>query len=306
MPGNFNQLFMEIPMAQTTSAVRPRDIFYVIIGAILLGFSLAAFTVPNKIATGGLTGFATILFYTIGLPVGGTIFAGNIILISLQAYMIGKRSAWKTLLSIIITSATIEILMNIVHLKGLTTDPILACLYGGIISGVGIGITFKAGGTTGGMDIVSQILHFRYHVPVGDVILISNVFVTAFAGYAFGPELALYGLITVFFSSKVIDAVLEGMSVFRSVMIITHHSDEIGWAIIEDLHRGVTKLDGTGLYTGLKTTILMTAVRRKEMPILRQIIHEYDPNAFVIVGDARQIIGKGFINLEDEVRREKD
>jgi len=293
-------------MAPAAGSVKARDIFYVILGAILLGFSLAAFTVPNKIATGGLTGCATILFYTIGLPVGATILTGNVILISLQAWLIGRRSAWKTLLSIIITSATIEILMNIVQMKALTHDPILACLYGGIISGVGVGITFKAGGTTGGMDIVSQMLHFKFHVPVGDVILISNVFVTAMAGYAFGPELALYGLITVFFSSKVIDAVLEGMSVFRSVMIITQHSDEIGWAIIEDLHRGVTRLEGTGVYTGLKTTILMTAVRRKEMPILRQIIHEYDPNAFVIVGDARQIIGKGFVNLDDEVRREKD
>lgn len=293
-------------MAPAAGSVRARDIFYVVLGAVLLGFSLAAFTVPNKIATGGLTGFATILFYTIGLPVGGTILTGNVILISLQAWLIGRRSAWKTLLSIIITSATIEILMNVVQMKALTHDPILACLYGGIISGVGVGITFKAGGTTGGMDIVSQILHFKYHVPVGDVILISNVCVTGMAGYAFGPELALYGLITVFFSSKVIDAVLEGMSVFRSVMIITQHSDEIGWAIIEDLHRGVTKLEGTGVYTGLKNTILLTAVRRKEMPILRQIIHEYDPGAFVIVGDARQIIGKGFINLGDEVRREKD
>jgi uncharacterized membrane-anchored protein YitT (DUF2179 family) len=156
------------------------------------------------------------------------------------------------------------------------------------------------------MDIVSQILNFRYHIPVGDTILISNILVTGLAGYAFGPELALYGLITVFFSSKVIDAVLEGMSVFRSVMIITRHSDEIAWAIIEDLHRGVTSLEGTGVYSGRPTTVLLTAVRRKEMPILRQIIHEYDPGAFVIVGDARQIIGKGFVNLEEEVRREKD
>lgn len=293
-------------MAKSTTAVRPIDVFYVVLGSILLAFSLVAFIVPNKIATGGLTGVATILFYLNGLPVGLTIFGGNLILISLQAYLIGSRSAWKTLLSIVITSACVEVFMNYFKLPPLTKDPILACLYGGIISGVGVGITFKAGGTTGGVDIVSQILHFRYHVPVGDVILISNIFVTALAGYAFGPELALYGLITVFFSSKVIDAVLEGMSVFRSVMIITKNSDEIGWAIIEDLHRGVTRLDGTGVYTGLPTTVLLTAVRRKEMPILRQIIHEYDPTAFVIVGDARQIIGKGFVNLEDEVRREKD
>ncbi|KAF1082542.1 MAG: hypothetical protein GQF41_1263 [Candidatus Rifleibacterium amylolyticum] len=286
-------------------AVRIRDILYIVVGSILVAFSLSAFTVPNKIATGGLTGVATILYYMIGTPVGAVVFGGNIILISLQAWLIGRRSAWKTLLSILITSAAIELMMNVYGMPPLTKDPILACLYGGLISGVGVGMTFRAGGTTGGVDIISQILHFRYHIPVGDVMLFSNVLVTGLAGYAFGPELALYGLITVFFSSKVIDAVLEGMSVFRTVFIISKFPDEISWAIIEDLHRGVTCLNGVGVYTAKPTSVLLTAVRRKEMPILRQIIYEYDPDAFVIVGDARQILGHGFVRLSDEINREK-
>ncbi len=287
-------------------SVRAIDIFYVIFGSILLAFSLVAFTVPNKIATGGLNGIATILFYTINAPVGLVVFGGNIVLISLQAWLIGRRSAWKTLLSIIVVSASIEVMMNLLQIPALTRDPILACLYGGIISGIGVGLAFRAGGTTGGMDIVSQILHIRYHVPVGDVILISNIFVTCLAGWAFGPELALYGLITVFFSGKVIDAVLEGMSVFRTVMIISKNTDEIGWAIIEELHRGVTCLNGYGVYSGKPTCVLLTAVRRREMPILRNLIYEFDPNAFVIVGDARQVLGRGFINFDEEIRREKD
>lgn len=287
-------------------SVRAIDIFYVIFGSILLAFSLVAFTIPNKIATGGLNGIATILFYTINAPVGLVVFGGNIVLISLQAWLIGRRSAWKTLLSIIVVSASIEVMMNLLQIPALTRDPILACLYGGIISGIGVGLAFRAGGTTGGMDIVSQILHIRYHIPVGDVILISNIFVTCFAGWAFGPELALYGLITVFFSGKVIDAVLEGMSVFRTVMIISKNTDEIGWAIIEELHRGVTCLNGYGVYSGKPTSVLLTAVRRREMPILRNLIYEFDPNAFVIVGDARQVLGRGFINFDEEIRREKD
>ncbi len=286
-------------------AVRLRDVIYIIVGSILLAFSLSAFTVPNKIATGGLTGIATILYYIIGTPVGAVVLGGNLVLISLQAWLIGRRSAWKTLLSILVTSAAIELMMNVYGMPPLTKDPILACLYGGLISGVGVGMTFRAGGTTGGVDIISQILHFRYHIPVGDVMLFSNVLVTGLAGYAFGPELALYGLITVFFSSKVIDAVLEGMSVFRTVFIISKFPDEISWAIIEDLHRGVTCLNGVGVYTAKPTSVLLTAVRRKEMPILRQIIYEYDPDAFVIVGDARQILGHGFVRLGDEINREK-
>lgn len=291
--------------SQATSAIRPKDILFIIVGSILVAFSLSAFLVPNKIAAGGLTGIATILFYTIGMPVGVVVFGGNIVLIALQAWLIGGRSAWKTLLSIIITSIGIELMMNVFAMPPLTKDPILACLYGGLILGVGVGMTFRAGGTTGGIDIISQIFHFRYHIPVGDVILFSNVIVTGMAGYAFGPELALYGLITVFFNSKVIDSVLEGMSVFRSVFIISKFPDEISWAIIEDLHRGVTSLNGVGVYSAKPISVLLTAVRRKEMPILRQIIYEYDPDAFVIVGDARQILGHGFVKLNDEINREK-
>jgi len=292
-------------MAKTSEAVRPLDIFYLTLGAILLAFSMVAFTVPNKIAPGGISGIATILFFVAKMPVGITILACNVILIILQAKIIGQGSAWKTLFSIIINSIAIEVMMNVFPVPPMTLNPILAGLYGGIISGIGIGITFKAGGTSGGMDIVSQILHFKYRIPIGDVTLVSNVLVTGLAGFAFGTELALYGLITVFFTSKVIDAVLEGMSVFRTVMIISKQSDVIGWAIIEELHRGVTSLEGVGMYSGKAVGVLLTAVRRGELPVLRRIIYEQDPKAFVIVGDARQVIGQGFTRLEDEVRFEK-
>ncbi|MDD3146451.1 MAG: YitT family protein [Candidatus Riflebacteria bacterium] len=292
-------------MARKSESVRPLDIIYLVLGAILLAFSMVAFTVPNKIAPGGISGIATILFFVAKFPVGVTILAFNVVLIILQARIIGRGSAWKTLFSIIINSIAIEVMMNVIPVAPMTTNPILAGLYGGILSGIGVGITFKAGGTSGGMDIVSQILHFKYHIPIGDVTLVSNIIVTALAGFAFGTELALFGLITVFFTSKVIDAVLEGMSVFRTVMIISKQSDVIGWAIIEELHRGVTSLDGIGMYSGKPVGVLLTAVRRGELPILRRIIYETDPKAFVIVGDARQIIGQGFTKIEDEVRFEK-
>lgn len=282
------------------------DIFYILLGSIILAFSLAAFTIPNKIVAGGLSGIATILFYVLNTPVGMFMLVCNALLIILQAKMIGKKSAWKTLLSIITVSVAIEIMMNLIELEPLTNEPILACLYGGLLAGVGVGLAFKGGGTTGGIDIVSQILNIRYRIPVGDVILLSNIFITFFAGTAFGPELALYGLITVFFSGKVIDAVLEGMSVFRTVFIMSKHHEELGWAIIEELHRGVTCLNGYGVYSGKDSSTLLTVVRRREIPMLRNIIYDIDPKAFVIIGDSRQVLGRGFINFDNEIRREKD
>ena len=286
--------------------VRFIDIFYIIFGSIIVAFSLVGFTVPNKIATGGLSGIATILYYSLGTPLSITIFLGNFGLVIAQVLVIGKRSAWKTLMSVSVTSAFIALFTNILHLQALTHNGILACLYGGILLGIGIGITFRGGGTTGGMDIISQILHAKFHFPIGDTILISNCFVTVAAGYVFGPELALYGLVTVFFTGKVIDAVLEGISVFRNVFIVSQHSDEISWSIIEDLHRGVTCINGSGVYSAKPTNILMTAIRRRELPMLRRIIYNYDPTAFVIIGDARQVIGRGFVKLDDEIRIEED
>ena len=292
-------------MAKPSDTVRPLDIFYLISGALLLAFSMTAFTVPNRIAPGGISGIATILFFVVKMPVGFTILICNIVLIAMQAKIIGRGSAWKTLFSIIVNSAAIEVMMNVMPVAPMTTNPLLAGLYGGILSGIGVGITFKAGGTSGGMDIVSQILHYKYRIPIGDVTLESNIVVTGLAGFTFGAELALYGLITVFFTSKVIDAVLEGMSVFRTVTIISKQSDVIGWAIIEELHRGVTSLEGIGMYSGKPVGVLLTAIRRGELPILRRIVYDNDPKAFVIVGDARQVIGQGFTKLEDEVRFQK-
>ena len=292
-------------MAKPSDTVRPLDIFYLISGALLLAFSMTAFTVPNRIAPEGISGIATILFFVVKMPVGFTILICNIVLIAMQAKIIGRGSAWKTLFSIIVNSAAIEVMMNVMPVAPMTTNPILAGLYGGILSGIGVGITFKAGGTSGGMDIVSQILHYKYRIPIGDVTLVSNIVVTGLAGFTFGAELALYGLITVFFTSKVIDAVLEGMSVFRTVTIISKQSDVIGWAIIEELHRGVTSLEGIGMYSGKPVGVLLTAIRRGELPILRRIVYDNDPKAFVIVGDARQVIGQGFTKLEDEVRFQK-
>ena len=275
------------------------------IGSIIVSLGLVYFTIPNKIVSGGLTGLATILFFSIGLPVGTVVLCGNLLLVFLQSWLMGFKSAWKTIFSVILTGICIDVLMKGFHIQPATNNPILACLYGGILSGIGVAIVFRAGGTTGGVDIIGLIVNHCLHFPIGDVILITNVFITLIAGYAFGPKLALYGFITIFFSGRVIDAALEGMSIYRSVLIITKHPDDISWAIMEEIHHGVTSIDGRGMYTGKPSNILLVAVRRMEMPRLREIIYEFDPNAFVIVGDARQVLGKGFVSLGEQVEREK-
>lgn len=292
-------------MASPPRPVRAFDIFLVVLGSTVSTLGLVCFTIPNKIAAGGLTGLATVLYFAAGLPVGVVVLLGNLVLIGAQSRLIGFRSAGKTVLAVSLMSALIELLMRVWPLPPLATDPLLACLYGGLLSGIGTGIVFRGGGTTGGVDIVAQIAHHLFHWPIGDVILLTNFLITVGAGFVFGPQLALYGLITVFFSGYVIDAVLEGTAVYRSVLIITHNAQEVSWAIMEELHRGVTCLDARGMYTSRPTNILVVAVRRMELPQVRKLIHEFDPQAFVIVGDARQVLGRGFLSLGDQVNREE-
>ena len=286
------------------NSVNLLDLMYIIAGSTMLAFGLADFLIPHHIAGPGLKGLATIKYHMLNIPVGMTILVVNLVLIPLQAKMIGRKIAWKTLLSVVVNSFAIEFFMRALPFS--TKDPILACLYGGIICGVGIGLIIKAGGTPGGIDIISHLVHHRYHMPVGDVMLLCNLSVAILAGFAYGPELALYGFLTVFLIGKATDAVLEGMSIYRTVFVMSKHADEIGWAIIEDLHRGVTCLTGYGVYTSQPAEVLMTAIKRTEIADLRQLIHEIDPNAFIVIGEAKQVIGKGFVSLKNEVRREKD
>lgn len=275
------------------------DFIFIILGALLISLGIVCFTLPNKIAAGGLTGMGTILYFVFSIPVGATVFLGNLILLIFQAKIIGIQSASKTIISISLMSGFIEIMQRVLQLPPLTNDPILACLYGGLLSGIGVGITFRGGGTTGGVDIVALLVNYLLNIPVGDVILISNITITVLASTVFGPQLALYGLLTVFFSSYVIDSVLEGMPIYRTVLIITKNPDEIAWGIMECLHRGVTHIDATGMYTNKRTNILLVAIRRMELSQLKRIIYEFDPDAFVIVGDARQVLGKGFKPLNE-------
>lgn len=308
-------------MAKSNNSLRFLDFLYLTFGSWLLGYCVAAFTAPNSIVPVGLTGVATILYGIKQIPIGLTILIGNVFLVAMQVKMVGKKTAWKTIYVTVVSSIATDLMMGAYHfaefspylafldsieshfvVHPLTTDLFLAVLYGGIASGVAMGLIFKTGGTTGGTDIITQIIHFSYKLPIAHVSMCLNAAVLIACAYFKGMHLAMYSLIYVYISSKVIDIVLEGISNFRTVFVFTSEPDVIGWAIIEDLRRGATTLEGTGIYSGKKINILMTAIKRGELPLLRTIVYEFDPKAFIIVSDARQVLGQGFAKLEDEIR----
>lgn len=308
-------------MLKSRDSLKFADFFNLTLGSLILGYVVAAFTASNNIVPIGLTGIATIIYSLKQIPIGLTVLLGNIILIWLQIKLVGKKSAWKTLYVTFVSSFATDFMMGAYHfgeispylsfldsiesyfvVKPVTSDLFLASLYGGICAGAGIALAFKSGGTTGGTDIITQIIHFKYKLPVAHVSLCFNAAILCAAAYFQGMHLAMYSLLYVYVSSKVIDMILEGVSNFRTVFIVSADANSVGWAIIKGLRRGATRFEGTGVYSGKKTNILMTAIKRGELPILRTIVYEHDPKAFIIVGDARQILGEGFAKLEDEIR----
>ena len=270
-------------------------------GMCLSSFATAFFLVPNRIVPGGISGIGTVLYHYAGVPIGLFVMGFNVILIAVQAKLMGFKSSGKTIIAIIGSSVLLDLMTSVWKVKPLATDPMLACIYGGILTGVASACIFKAGATLGGTDILAQILLRFRHIPMGTTFLWSDMFVIVLAGLVYGPNLALFALIKVYVTSTTIDNFMEGFSVNREVLVISNQARVIAWGIIEELHRGVTLLKGTGAYSGDATEVVLTAVRRRELGILEEIIYKIDPQAFVIVSDARRVLGRGFENLENVI-----
>ena len=274
------------------------------LGVLITAFGFDAFLIPNKLAAGGVSGIATVLFYElmrVGIvaPVGVTMLAMNIVLLGIAAWRRGWRFAGRSVYGTILLSLAIDgiaLAFPRLHLAG--GDPLLAALYGGVITGLGLGFVFKAGGNTGGTDIVAQLMVRRLGLGLGQLVLIVDGFVTIIAAFAFGPTLALYGLVAVFVSGFVIDLVQEGLSVDKAAYIMSEHYERIGESILAELGRGATLLEGLGMYTGEKRPVIFTVISRREIDALKSIVRTIDPRAFLIVSDVREVLGEGFKEFE--------
>jgi uncharacterized membrane-anchored protein YitT (DUF2179 family) len=240
-----------------------------------------------------VSGIAIILYRLIGTPVGTMYLLFNLPLLAAGLrWLGGGRFLWRTLYAVLLFSVVVDNLTG--HVPTITTDPLLYTLYGGVMSGVGTGLIFRAYGTSGGSDIVAQLLTRFRGVPVSQALVGFDVLVLALAAFYFGADKALYALIVSFAGSRAIEAVQEGASTTRLVWIVSQAPDRIARHIIQDLARGVTFLTGTGGYTGASYRVIMAVIRPQQLNLLTDLIHEIDPDAFVIIGDARQVLGFGF------------
>ena len=265
------------------------------VGSAVMAGSLVFFLIPAKIAPGGVSGLSIVLHYLFNLPVGLVMLVFNIPLFFLGLKILGKEFGPRTFFSFVLVSIFTDFYDKVLGLQAATEDPLLASIFGGVLLGVGLGVVFRFKGTTGGSDIVGQIIHKYSNVSVGTGILIADFFVITFAGITFRDvNLALYGFISLYFSSKVLDLILDGMDYARSFYIISEKQDEIINLITKEMDRGGTELLGKGFYTRKTRNVLYTVVTRREVATLRQEILKIDPKAFVIIANVHEVIGEGF------------
>ena len=267
----------------------------VLVGVIIAAAGVSYFLIPAKIAAGGVSGLATVIYYLMRLPVGVTMLLLNIPLFLLSWKIIGPVFGAKTLFGTLAMSVFVDLFNQIA--VPMTEDLLLAAIYGGVLSGIGLGIAFRAGGSTGGTDMAAQLVARFFPTSVGQALLIVDGMVIVLAGIALGLELAMYALIAVFITTKTVDVVQEGPNYAKACLIISDHPEPIGESIMQRLERGVTMLDGRGMYTKYDKEVLLVIVSRMEIAAVKSIVAEVDRKAFVIIYDVHEVLGEGFRGL---------
>ncbi|MFP4661969.1 MAG: YitT family protein [Halanaerobiales bacterium] len=268
------------------------DYLGITIGAALLALSLSVFLIPNKIAAGGLSGLATIIYYWTGLPVGTMTLLMNIPLFIAGVKFLGRSFGPRTIYGMVVFSILIDILQPFVPV--LTEDLLLASIYGGVVGGLGLGIVFLSRGTTGGTDMIARLINHFTGLSMGQGLLLADGFVVVLAGIFFNAEVALYAAITIFINSKTVDLVQEGIDYKKAAVIISAESEEIKQKIMAGLDRGVTVIKGEGGFTGQDKNMLYCVINRTELSKLKKIVYDLDNDAFVIISNVHEVLGEGF------------
>ena len=282
--------------------ISKKEFLMILLGTTILALGINWFTSPLGLVTGGLSGIAIIVkhlseqFLGYGIPLWITNLILNIPLfvigIKQRGFEFAKKSIWGVILLTCALWYT-EFVPNLLDVQG---DLILGGLFGGAILGLGIGITLKAGGTTGGTDMLATIIKFKHNrFPIAKLILAIDGVIILMGMLVFGSTKAMYAIIAIFISSKVITWVLEGMNNAKAAFILSEHSKEISEAIMSKLPRGVTGIKAQGMYTKQDREMLYVVVSQKEIMKLRDMVKEIDATAFITIADVREVLGQGFI-----------
>ena len=274
------------------------DYLLLVVGALVQALAMRLFLVPSQLLSGGVSGAAQIIHSFTNWPIGLMVFLGNLPLFILGwRYLGGARFAFRTGVAITAFSILTDTLVYVVPTGGLTHDLVLSSLFGGLMFGTGLGLVYRAKGTSGGSDILGQILYHRRGISMTQAYFVTDTVVLLAGGLAWSWELALYGMIVMYVSGLAAELVLEGPGILRSVTIISYEHQQVAQEIMTVLERGVTILSGKGAYTGKDRPVLYCVVTRSEVNKIKALVHEIDPDAFIVIGEAHEAMGEGFKRL---------
>ena len=273
------------------------EILGIAIGAILMSIGISQFLLPNKLSTGGFSGLATIAFYLFKWPMGRTILLLNIPCFIFAFIRIGKEFAIKSIIGTMLLSIFIDFFEKY---AAWTNDRVLACIYGGVLIGIGTAIILRSNGSTGGSDLVSVVLKsFNTKLSTSNIIVIFDVIVITLNVIAFKElEIGLYSAIAIFIMGKMIDIVFEGIGFSKMIFIISDKYDEISKRIGETIKRGTTGIYSKGMYTNKEKMMVMCIASRGEVIKIRQIANQIDKSSFTVITNVREVYGKGFKRLD--------
>jgi uncharacterized membrane-anchored protein YitT (DUF2179 family) len=269
-----------------------QNILGIILGTVITSVGIVGFLSPNEVTTGGFSGISIMLHYLFDLQIGKTLLILNLPLFIIGFKELGFWRIFYSIIGVMSISFWTDFLPS--HLSALTTDPLLATIYGGTLIVIGLGIVFNFGGTSGGTDIIGKIVEKYTHYTLGQCIAFANVLIVITSGILFEFEFALYAAISVFLSGKMIDFIQQGFNTSKATFIITDNSDEVRHGIYKELGRGVTMINGKGGFTQASAEIILCTLKANEILELKRVVHEVDEGAFVIVTSVHEVLGKGF------------
>ena len=266
---------------------------FTIAGTMTTGFAIGSFLTPNKVVGGGASGISTILYHTFGIQPGLSFFAVNILFLIAGLKILGKEFIVKTLIG----TTLLSIFTQIFSCFPICTENLmLTTIFGGVLYGFGIGMSFAAGASTGGTDIIGRIIQSKFSfVPIGKLLLFVDGIIIAISFLIFrNIELILFGIFTLFVSSYSIDFIIGKLNVSRIAFVITDNGEEISKALISTSPRGVTLIDVKGVYTESKKQMLFCALKESESEEFQKKILSIDKNSFIVFSESQRIKGNGF------------
>jgi uncharacterized membrane-anchored protein YitT (DUF2179 family) len=280
---------------------------YVLItfGSILTGLGLVVFLTPARIAAGGVSGLSVILFHLFGWDPGIMIFILSIPIFVLGIYVFGSRFGLKSLYGTLILSASVSLSGLLLGYEGILTagdrlDILLAALFGGILSGFGIGVVMKGGANTGGTDIIAQVIHHYTRIPLGTALNIVDGIIILISAAVFDIEIALFAFITLFTTGQVINMVTSGANYAKMAFIISDEYEAIKPLLLHDMGLGATTIDSRGMYTDDQKKMIMMVVRNRKISEVMNVVKTHDPNAFMIITSAQEVLGEGFMPIHEK------